>query len=92
MQPPGGGAESEGVGRIAVGSHRGELELSKDGSASWNPRPIYLAALGSMESPNRGNICHYEQIQFIFLMKNIPLNSFSLHSGSKYNQKNKQKL
>ncbi|KAJ8981531.1 hypothetical protein NQ317_006692 [Molorchus minor] len=33
------------------------------------------------------NICHYEQIRFIFLMKNIPLNSFSMHIGSKYNQK-----
>lgn len=34
-----------------------------------------------------GNACHYEQIQFIFLMKNIPLSSFSMYTGNKYNQR-----
>ncbi|KAJ8922321.1 hypothetical protein NQ315_004264 [Exocentrus adspersus] len=32
------------------------------------------------------NICHYEQIEFIFLMRNMPLSAFSMHTGSKYNQ------
>lgn len=34
-----------------------------------------------------GNVCHYEQIQFIFLMKHIPLSSFSMYTGNKYNQR-----
>ncbi|XP_072401263.1 F-box only protein 39-like [Diabrotica undecimpunctata] len=33
------------------------------------------------------NICHYEQIKFIFLMKAIPLNYFTLISNNKFNQK-----
>ncbi|KAJ8933095.1 hypothetical protein NQ314_014223, partial [Rhamnusium bicolor] len=33
------------------------------------------------------NISHYEQIEFIFLMKYIPLNSFSLCTGNKFNQR-----
>nr|CAI5821105.1 unnamed protein product [Callosobruchus analis] len=32
------------------------------------------------------NICHYEQLEFIFLMGEIPLKSFSLMCGSKHNQ------
>ncbi|KAG5880164.1 hypothetical protein JTB14_001654 [Gonioctena quinquepunctata] len=33
------------------------------------------------------DVCHYEQIEFIFLMENIPLSSFSLITNSKYNQR-----
>ncbi|CAG9856167.1 unnamed protein product [Phyllotreta striolata] len=33
------------------------------------------------------NICHHEQIEFIFLMDNIPLNSFTMISSNKYNQR-----
>nr|XP_023022474.1 uncharacterized protein LOC111510768 isoform X1 [Leptinotarsa decemlineata] len=33
------------------------------------------------------NVCHYEQIEFIFLMEDIPLSSFSLVTNSRYNQR-----
>ncbi|XP_057661612.1 uncharacterized protein LOC130897063 isoform X2 [Diorhabda carinulata] len=33
------------------------------------------------------NICHYEQIEFIFLMDTIPLNSFTMVTSYKFDQK-----
>ncbi|CAH1118003.1 unnamed protein product [Phaedon cochleariae] len=33
------------------------------------------------------NICHYEQLEFIFLMEKMPLNSFSLIASPRYNQR-----
>lgn len=33
-----------------------------------------------------GNICHHDQISFLFLMEHIPLTSFSLTTGEKFDQ------
>nr|CAH7723987.1 unnamed protein product [Callosobruchus chinensis] len=38
------------------------------------------------------NICHYEQLEFIFLMGEIPLKSFSLICGCKHNQTRSRNL
>ncbi|CAH1978884.1 unnamed protein product [Acanthoscelides obtectus] len=38
------------------------------------------------------NICYYEQLEFIFMMGEIPLNSFSLVSGYKHNQSRSRNL